>query len=143
MQDVGGFLHFDHERRLAARDVVGRADPREDAIDDRNLGVARRHEPLISEGTYPSSRLSAAFNLVDDRDEDRGLGAFPCRTSNNTRPTINVARVRDPAITWDRLNLRELRSVFLIRTKGVVTARSPFTEGWTANNRQEPSIPLS
>ena len=44
VQDVGGLLHLDHERRLAARDVVGRADAREDAVDDRQLRVLRRHE---------------------------------------------------------------------------------------------------
>ena len=44
VQDVGGLLHLDHERRLAAGDVVGRADAGEDAIDDRHLRLARRHE---------------------------------------------------------------------------------------------------
>ena len=44
VQDVGGLLHLDHEGGLAAGDVVGRADPREEAIDDRQLGAARRHE---------------------------------------------------------------------------------------------------
>ena len=44
VQDGGGLLHLHHERRLAAGDVVGRADAREDAIDDGELGRARRHE---------------------------------------------------------------------------------------------------
>ena len=44
VQDVRRLLHLDHERRLAARDVVGRADAREDAIDERQLRLARRHE---------------------------------------------------------------------------------------------------
>src|SRR5450432_838122 len=33
-ENVGGLLHLDHERALATRDVVARADAREDAIDD-------------------------------------------------------------------------------------------------------------
>ena len=44
VQDVGGLLHLDHERRVAARDVVRCADAREDAIDQRDLRLARRHE---------------------------------------------------------------------------------------------------
>ena len=44
VQDVGGFLHLDHERRLPARDVVRCADARVDAIDDPDLRARRRHE---------------------------------------------------------------------------------------------------
>ena len=44
VEDVRGLLHLDHEGRLAARDVVRRADARVDAIDQPELGVARRHE---------------------------------------------------------------------------------------------------
>ena len=44
VQDVRRLLHLDHEGRLAARDVVGRADAGEDPIDDRQLGAAARHE---------------------------------------------------------------------------------------------------
>ena len=44
VQDVRGLLHLHHERRLAARDVVRGADAGEDAVDDAQLGLARRHE---------------------------------------------------------------------------------------------------
>ncbi len=44
VQDVRGFLHLHHERGLPACDVVGRANAREDAIHDRQLGGARCHE---------------------------------------------------------------------------------------------------
>jgi hypothetical protein len=33
-EDRGCLLHFDHERGLPARDVVGRADAREDSVHD-------------------------------------------------------------------------------------------------------------
>ena len=44
VQDVGGFLHFDHEGGMAAGDVVGCADARKNAVDERHFGFARRHE---------------------------------------------------------------------------------------------------
>ena len=44
MENGGSLLHLHHERRLPARDVVRRADAREDAVDDRDLRVLRRHE---------------------------------------------------------------------------------------------------
>ena len=44
VQNVGGFLHLDHERGVTASDVVRCPDAREDAIDDWNLGVAGRYE---------------------------------------------------------------------------------------------------
>ena len=36
--------HFDHEGRAPAREVVGGADAREQAIDDADMGAPRRHE---------------------------------------------------------------------------------------------------
>ena len=44
VQDVRRLLHLDHEGRLPARDVVGRADAREDAVDQAELGLPGRHE---------------------------------------------------------------------------------------------------
>ena len=44
MQNVRRFLHFDHERRLPAGDVVGRTDARVDANEDAELGAGGRHE---------------------------------------------------------------------------------------------------
>ena len=44
MQDVGRLLHLHHEGRLPARDVIRRADPGEQAIDDRQLRAPRRNE---------------------------------------------------------------------------------------------------
>ncbi len=44
VQDRRRLLHLDHERRVPARDVVRGADAREDAIDERQLRLPRRHE---------------------------------------------------------------------------------------------------
>ena len=55
VQDVRRLLHLDHERRLAARDVVGRADAREDAIDDRQL---RARAPARTSPPAPSGRAA-------------------------------------------------------------------------------------
>ena len=44
MQDVGGLLHLDHERRVATRDVVGCPYARVNTIDQSDLGARRRHE---------------------------------------------------------------------------------------------------
>ena len=41
-EDLGGLPHLHHERALAARDVVARAHAREDAVDEADLGLARR-----------------------------------------------------------------------------------------------------
>ena len=49
-QDVRRLAHLDHERALAAREVVARADAREHAIDDADARTARRHvAPHLSE----------------------------------------------------------------------------------------------
>ena len=49
MQNVGRFLHLDHERRLAASDVVGRPDPRVNPIDDADLArAAGTNEPACA-----------------------------------------------------------------------------------------------
>src|SRR5438876_11177728 len=44
MQDRARLAHLDHERRLAAHQVVGRADPGEEAIDDADAGAAAGDE---------------------------------------------------------------------------------------------------
>ena len=44
VQDRRRLLHLHHERRVPASDVIRGADPREDAIDQRQLGFPRRHE---------------------------------------------------------------------------------------------------
>ena len=38
VEDGGGFIHFDHEGGLSAREVVARADAGEDAVDEADLG---------------------------------------------------------------------------------------------------------
>ncbi len=43
MQDVGGFCHLDHERRAPTCEIVGRADPRENAVQRSDDGAVRRH----------------------------------------------------------------------------------------------------
>ena len=44
VEDVRRLLHLHHERRVAPGDIVRRADASVDTIDERDLGLARRHE---------------------------------------------------------------------------------------------------
>ena len=44
LQDVRRLGHFEHERRAAAREIVGGADAREDAIHGPQHGAPRGHE---------------------------------------------------------------------------------------------------
>ena len=44
IQDGGDFAHFDEKCRAAAREIVGGADAREDAVGDGKLGLACRNE---------------------------------------------------------------------------------------------------
>ena len=44
IEDRGGLHHLDHEGRASAGEIVGRADAREQAVDDADLGPLRRHE---------------------------------------------------------------------------------------------------
>ena len=44
VEDRRGLDHLDHEGRAAARQIVGGADPAEQAVDDADPGRARRHE---------------------------------------------------------------------------------------------------
>ena len=44
IEDAGDFAHFDEERRTAAREIVGGADAREDAVDDREFCLPRGDE---------------------------------------------------------------------------------------------------
>ena len=44
VEDRGGLDHFDHEGRTAAREIVGRADPRIKLVDDPDMGALRGHE---------------------------------------------------------------------------------------------------
>lgn len=39
IEDVGGFVHFDHEGGVTASEFIGGADAREDAVDDADVGV--------------------------------------------------------------------------------------------------------
>ena len=64
MKNVGGLLHLHHERRVSARDVVGGSDPREDAIDERNLGFARRHERADLRHDRQERRLAQVGGLA-------------------------------------------------------------------------------
>ena len=41
IQDAGDFAHFDEESGAAAREIVGGADAREDAVDDAGVSPAR------------------------------------------------------------------------------------------------------
>ncbi len=56
VQDVRRFRHLDHEGRAAAREIVRRADAREDAIDRPDHRALRRHE---------------AADVREDRDDRR------------------------------------------------------------------------
>ena len=97
-QDVGGLLHLDHERRLAAQDLVARADAREDAVDEPELGLARRHE---------------AAHLRHERDErhlaqEGGLAAH-VRAGQHEEPRRAVAHrqvVRDERLAQHPLHDR-------------------------------------
>ena len=44
IEDRGGLDHLDHERRAPARQIVGRADAREQPVDDADVRARRRHE---------------------------------------------------------------------------------------------------
>ena len=58
-RDVGGLLHLHHERGLAAGDVIGGADAREDAVDDRQLCVLCGHEGAESARAEAVARSGA------------------------------------------------------------------------------------
>ena len=50
IEDRGGLDHLHHEGGAAAREIVGRADPREQAVDDADPRRFRRHEaPRLGE----------------------------------------------------------------------------------------------
>ena len=63
VQDARGFRHFDHERGTPARKIVRRADTREDAVENRQLGFFRGNK---------------AAHLCHQRDERRlaKIGGF-------------------------------------------------------------------
>ena len=44
VQDIGGLVHLDHEGRLSPGQVVARADPGEEPVDDADLGLLSRDE---------------------------------------------------------------------------------------------------
>jgi hypothetical protein len=44
VQDRGGLDHLDHEGRASAREIVGRADAREQPVDDADMGAGSGHE---------------------------------------------------------------------------------------------------
>ena len=60
----GRLLHFDHERRLAARDVVRCAHAREDSIDDSEFGLTRRDERPGLRHQRDERRLSQVRRLA-------------------------------------------------------------------------------
>ena len=57
VQNDGGLGHLHHERGTAAREIVGRADAREDAIDDGQHGRVGGNEASPS---APGCSISAA-----------------------------------------------------------------------------------
>ena len=63
-QDVRGLLHLDHERGLAAQDLVGGADAREDAVHEPELGLARRHEAAHLRHQHDERRLAQEGGLA-------------------------------------------------------------------------------
>src|SRR5580700_10801753 len=73
VQDVGRFGHLDHERRAAARQIVPRADTREDSVERSDRGALRRHEAADVRqdddqgGLTHVRRLSAHVGSRDDQ----------------------------------------------------------------------------
>ena len=59
VQDRRGLGHFDHEGRAPARQIVGRADPAEQAIDDADAALPRR-APAARPAPAPRPARSAA-----------------------------------------------------------------------------------
>ena len=93
VEDHGGLGHLDHERGSAAREIVGRADAGEDAIDDRqqrgiggNEGTHLRQDRQ-QRGLAKIGGFAAHVGAGDDGDElgfgmeveivgDEALGVF-------------------------------------------------------------------
>ena len=101
VQDVRGLLHLDHERGLPASDVVGCADAREDAVDERDLRVLRRHErPGLREQRQQRSlaqvgRLAAHVRSGQDHELPRAA--------------VQVDVVRDERVAGEALDDRMAR----------------------------------
>ena len=79
IEDVGGFVHLDHEGGLAARQLVVRADPGEDAIDYADGRAIRGYERA---------------DLGHQRDEGHlaeiGRLAAHVRACNDVHPALGV-----------------------------------------------------
>ena len=59
IEDRGGLDHLDHEGRAAAGEIVGRADAREQPVDDADMRVRRRHGRCPSAPGWRSARSAA------------------------------------------------------------------------------------
>ena len=96
VQDVGRLLHLHHERRLTAGDVVGRPDAREDAVDDRHLGVFRRDERADLREQGDERRLSQVGRLA--------AHVRPGQDHQLPRRSVQVDVVRDERLGREALD---------------------------------------
>ena len=122
VQNRRGLLHLDHERRLAARDVVGGADAREDAIDDRR---AWRSAPART--IRPARAARAARSDADTstcRPCSGPVRITSCRSVALSSTSFGHERVGDVALDdrMPRVGRRELVAVVHVRL-GVVGDR--------------------
>ena len=98
VENVGGFVHLDHERRFAPRELVRRADAREDAIEDAQSRGGGRDETagLIEQHDQRDlpkiGRLAAHIGSRDDL--------------NAVAIANDVAVVRNEALAGDRFDHR-------------------------------------
>ena len=81
VHDVGCLVHLDHERRPATCEIVARADPCENTIDQPDLRARRRHE---------TADLRHEHDQCDLADVSRF--ARHVRASNNCEPYFAVQR---------------------------------------------------
>ena len=83
--------HLDHEGRAAAGEVVGGADPAEQAIDDADMGRLGRHERADLR-EHDDQRVLAevgglAGHVRPGHDQDAGAGVFVSPPSLQSLPT--------------------------------------------------------
>ena len=124
VQDRRRLLHLDHERRLAARDVVGRADAGEDPIDDRRAWRVRA-------GTNDPACASTASSAVWRRYVDLPPMFGPVRITSwrvaaVERDVVRHERRRTTCrstIGMPRIGRAELVAVVHVRLR--VVARRP------------------
>ena len=78
-EDIRHLVHLHHEGRLTGREVVARADPREDTIADRDIRMARRHEGADARHQHDQrhlphvGRLTGHVRSGDDGDPVRRI----------------------------------------------------------------------